>query len=229
MSEFFLELFSEEMPPNLQCSIRETLLQNIKNFLDKEQINYDEKNNCFSTPNRLIIHFKKIEKEVVKKSQEFRGPNVKSSEDAINGFIKSNNILKHQIYKKKINNDEFYFYKSPKKKIKTALLLQNEIPEIISRIKWKKSMKWGEYNLYWGRPLKSIMALYENKVLKFKLGHLQSKNITFIDKDYENKTKSFKNYQTYASFFKKSGILINIMKEKNILKINLIKYQNLII
>ena len=52
MSEFFLELFSEEMPPNLQCSIRETLLQNIKNFLDKEQINYDEKNNCFSTPNR---------------------------------------------------------------------------------------------------------------------------------------------------------------------------------
>ncbi len=116
MSEFFLELFSEEMPPNLQCSIRETLLQNIKNFLDKEQINYDEKNNCFSTPNRLIIHFKKIEKEVVKKSQEFRGPNVKSSEDAINGFIKSNSISKHQIYKKKINNDEFYFYKSPKKK-----------------------------------------------------------------------------------------------------------------
>ena len=116
MSEFFLELFSEEMPPNLQCSIRETLLQNIKNFLDKEQINYDEKSNCFSTPNRLIIHFKKIEKEVVKKSQEFRGPNVKSSEDAINGFIKSNSISKHQIYKKKINNDEFYFYKSPKKK-----------------------------------------------------------------------------------------------------------------
>ena len=117
MSEFFLELFSEEMPPNLQCSIRETLLQNIKNFLDKEQINYDEKNNCFSTPNRVIIHFKKIENEVVKKSQEFRGPNVKSSEDAINGFIKSNSISKNQIYKK-INNDEFYFYKSPKK-IKT--------------------------------------------------------------------------------------------------------------
>ena len=214
MSELFLELFSEEMPPNLQCSVRETLLQNIKNFLDKEQINYDEYNNCFSTPNRLVIYFKKIEKEVIRASQEFRGPNVKSPEDAINGFIKSNNISKNQIYKKKINNEEFYFYKSPKKKIKTALLLQNEIPEIISRIKWKKSMKWGEYNLYWGRPLKSIMALYENKVLKFKLGHLHSKNITFIDKDYEDKTKSFKNYKSYASFFKKSGILINHNERK---------------
>ncbi len=214
MSEFFLELFSEEMPPNLQRSGRETLLQNIKNFLDKEKINYDENNNCFSTPNRLIIHFKKIEKEVIKGSQEFKGPSVKSSDHAINGFIKSNNISKNQIYKKKINNEEFYFYKSTKKKIKTALLLQKEIPEIISKIKWKKSMKWGEYSLYWGRPLKSIMTLYENKVLKFKLGHLHSKNITFIDKDYEDKSKSFKNYQTYISFFKKSGIIVNHNERK---------------
>ena len=83
MSEFFLELFSEEMPPNLQCSIRETLIQNIKNFLDKEQINYDEKNNCFSTPNRLIIHFKKIEKEEVKKSQEFICPNGRMSVNGV--------------------------------------------------------------------------------------------------------------------------------------------------
>ena len=155
MSELFLELFSEEMPPNLQCSVRETLLQKIKNFLDKEQINYDGYNSCFSTPNRLVIYFKKIEKESIRASQEFRGPNVKSSEDAINGFIKSNNISKNQIYKKKINNEEFYFYKSPKKKIKTALLLQNEIPEIISKIKWKKSMKWGKYNLYWEEEIKN--------------------------------------------------------------------------
>ena len=101
MSELFLELFSEEMPPSLQCYVRETLLQNIKNFLDKEQINYDQYNNCFSTPNRLIIYFKKIEKEAIRASQEFRGPSVKSSENAINGFIKSNNISKNQIYKKK--------------------------------------------------------------------------------------------------------------------------------
>ena len=72
------------------------------------------------------------------------------------------------------------------------------------------------------------MALYENKVLKFKLGHLQSKNITFIDKDYENKTKSFKNYQTYASFFKKSGILINHNERKKYIenKLNQISKSN---
>ena len=43
----------------------------------------------------------------------------------------------------------FYFYKSPKKKLKLRYYFKKEIPEIISRVKWKKSMKWGEYNLYW--------------------------------------------------------------------------------
>ena len=124
MSEFFLELFSEEMPPNLQCSIRETLLQNIKNFLDKEQINYDEKNNCFSTPNRLIIHFKKIEKEVVKKSQEFRGPNVKSSEDAINGF---QNI---KFIKKKLIMTNFIFINHLKKKLKLYFCFKKKFQKL---------------------------------------------------------------------------------------------------
>ena len=34
MSEFFLELFSEEVPANLQKNTRETLLQNFTDFFD---------------------------------------------------------------------------------------------------------------------------------------------------------------------------------------------------
>ena len=38
MAEFFLELFTEEIPPNLQINARENLIINIKNFLDRENI-----------------------------------------------------------------------------------------------------------------------------------------------------------------------------------------------
>ena len=43
-----------------------------------------------------------------------------------------------------------------------------------------------------GRPLKSILAIYDNKPLKFKFHHLSSSNLTFIDKDFEEKTKYLK-------------------------------------
>ena len=40
MSELFLELFSEEIPAPLQSVARTKLVENIKNFLDKEKITY---------------------------------------------------------------------------------------------------------------------------------------------------------------------------------------------
>ncbi len=72
MAEFFLELFTEEMPPNLQSAARENLLINFKSFFDKENIIYDAGDdiNVFSTPNRLVICFKNINKEIFQKAEE---------------------------------------------------------------------------------------------------------------------------------------------------------------
>ena len=61
MSEFFLELFSEEVPANLQKNTRETLLKNFIDFFEKENISFD-KGSSFSTPNRLLILFEKVNK-----------------------------------------------------------------------------------------------------------------------------------------------------------------------
>ena len=91
MAEFFIELFSEEMPSSLQISARNELLQIIINYLDSEQINYEKNYLALSTPNRLIVYFKDIKKEIIKKPEEIKGPSINSPEVAINGFVKSNN------------------------------------------------------------------------------------------------------------------------------------------
>ena len=43
--------------------------------------------------------------------------------------------------------------------------LQLIIQEILKAYSWKKSMKWASYDLNWARPLKSIIALFNNKVV----------------------------------------------------------------
>ena len=55
-------------------------------------------------------------------------------------------------------------------------------------------MTWGNYNLSWARPLKSILAVFDDKSLNFKFHHLISSNTTFIDKEFEDKKKIFKNF-----------------------------------
>ena len=42
-------------------------------------------------------------------------------------------------------------------------------------------MKWSVYDLSWARPLKSIIALFNNKIINFNFFHLQSGNLTSLD------------------------------------------------
>ena len=118
MSEFFLELFSEEMPANLQSTAREGLLASFKNYFEKENIGYKNDAKVFSTPNRLIIYFKNINKEILQKSEEIRGPSINAPEKAIEGFIKSNNIDKKKFIKKKLKKENFIFIKNHQKRLK---------------------------------------------------------------------------------------------------------------
>ena len=97
---------------------------------------------------------------------------------ALDGFIKSNNLNKSDIYKKNIEKGEFYFANTKPKVINVLEELQFIVPECASSYSWKKSMKWSVYDLNWGRPLKSIIALFNNKVINFNFFHLQSNNFT---------------------------------------------------
>ena len=214
MSEFFLELFSEEIPSRLQINARNELTQIFKKFFDDNEIIVKGKINTYSTPNRLIVHINKISKDVIKKAEEIRGPNINAPEKALEGFLKSNKISKEKVFKKSTEKGIFYFYNKPSQKIKTYDLLKESIASLLLKISWKKSMKWGNHDLYWGRPLKSILALFDKKIIEFKLNHLHSSNKTFTDKDLEDEVKSFDDFKSYIKFFKQKGVTIEQNKRK---------------
>ena len=223
MPDLFLELFSEEIPSNLQKNARNNLLQNFKDFFEREKIIHKSEGKVFSTPNRLIILFERIDAKIHRKSEYIRGPNINAPEKALDGFIKSNKIEKKNIFEKQTEKGKFYFFKKPAKKIQTIDLLNKNIPDLLRKIYWKKSMKWGDFDLYWGRPLKSILAIFGNIKLNFKFHHLHSSNSTFLDKEFEEKTKVFSSYKLYESYFKKSGIIIDHNKRKKFIEKKLSK------
>ena len=111
MSEFFLELFSDEIPASLQKNAREALLQNFKFFFEKENIDFT-KCNTYSTPNRLLILFDNVKKEIIRKSEEIKGPNINAPEKALEGFLRSNKIAEEEIFKKKQTKESFIFIKN---------------------------------------------------------------------------------------------------------------------
>ena len=217
MSEFFLELFSEEIPSSLQKNLREELLDSFNKAFSEKFISF-KKSSSYSTPNRLIIVFEGLQKQVVLKSKEIKGPNINAPEIALEGFMKSNNISNKDLIKKKIDKGEFYFFKTKSKKLNTHNLLEEFVPLLLQKIQWKKSMRWGEFDLNWGRPLKSILAMFDKKKLTFNFHHLVSSNTTFIDKEFEENKKIFNDFKDYVSFFKKLNIIIDQKERKNLIE-----------
>ncbi len=225
MSEFFLELFSEEIPAGLQKNLREKILDDFK-ILFNEKLIKSKKSFSLSTPNRVVIVFEELDKLIEIKSEEIRGPKIDAPDKALDGFIRSSKIEKNDLYKKKTEKGEFYFYKTKSKTLKTHDLLVDFIPKILGNYQWKKSMKWGEFDLSWGRPLKSILSVFDKKIINFEFHHLVSSNSTFIDKDLEEKKKTFENFKTYENFFKKQGIFIDQNKRLEIINQNFSKILN---
>ena len=103
------------------------------------------------------------------------------------------------------------------KKLQTYDLLKKNLPLILEKISWNKSMKWGENQMFWGRPLKSILAVFNGKKIDFNFHHLKASNLTFIDKDLEEKVKNFNNFKSYISYFKSIKIILDHEKRKKLI------------
>ena len=124
----------------------------------------------------------------------------------------------NDVYKKETEKGAFYFFKTPKIKINTLNLIEKNMASILEKISWRKSMRWGDNDLYWGRPLKSILAVYNKTLVKFQFHHLESSLFTLVDKEFEDKKKKFINFKTYSSYLKKNGIILDHSVRKKLIE-----------
>ena len=216
MPEFLLELYSEEIPPQLQINARNQLKQQLETSLEKEGIKNKE---CFeySSPTRLSIYIKGLPEKIEIDSKEIKGPKVGVPENILQGFTNSHNVSKKDLFKKKIEKGEFYFIKTIKKNILVEDLLANILPKAISAINWKKSMKWSTNNLMWGRPLRSIFSIFNCKKLNFKYQHLESTDNIIIEQDLITKFQKIKSFNDYFSFLKSNKIIVDQNERQKII------------
>jgi len=216
MAELFIELYSDEIPAKLQIDAREKIKKAIEERLKKKEINF-KSSKSYSTPKRLVIIIDKIPKQIEQKKRVIKGPKTNAPQAALDGFIKSNNLNTKDIYKKNIDKGEFYFAETKSKVIDIFLELESIIPDALQSYSWKKSMKWSFYDLSWGRPLKSIIALFDGKLINFNFFHLKAGNETFIDGISEDKIKTIKSFKSYLSILKSQNIVLDQEKRKSII------------
>ena len=213
MSELLIELFSEEMPPNLQINAR----NQFKKFFGEALLSLSLKYKSFevySTPTRLTATISGLPSKIKILPTEIKGPKLGVPQSVVESFAKSKNIKLSDLYKKKLEKGVFYFVKTKGKEITIEEELIKNIPKSLGQISWKKSMKWSNHDLGWGRPLRSILSIFNKKYLKFNYGHIETVNFTLIEDGLEIKQKRIKDFKDYEKFLKKNEIILDHSKRE---------------
>ena len=208
MSEFLLELYSEEIPHGLQIDCRTNLEASFQKKLEDHNIKY-KRINVFSTPSRLCIHIEGLPTNLLLEAKEIKGPKVGSPEQALEGFLKSNKLDKKDVFEKEIDKGKFYFAKTKQQKIDLQRLFATQVPEILKTLNWKKSMRWSNHSLSWGRPLKSILCLFDKHPVVFDFHHLKSSNKVHVGGPYDEKSFIAKDIAQYFSTLKDKKIILD--------------------
>ena len=213
MSELLIELFSEEMPPNLQINAR----NQFKKFFGEALLSLSLKYKSFevySTPTRLTATVSGLPSRIKILPTEIKGPKLGVPQSVVESFAKSKNIKLNDLYEKKLEKGVFYFVKTKGKEITIEEELIKNIPKSLGQISWKKSMKWSNHDLDWGRPLRSILSIFNKKYLKFNYRHIETVNFTLIEDGLEIKQKRIKDFKDYEKFLKKNEIILDHSKRE---------------
>ncbi|HLM11680.1 MAG TPA: glycine--tRNA ligase subunit beta [Reyranella sp.] len=165
MAELLLELLSEEIPARMQARAADDLKRLVSDGLKAAGLEFKDAR-AFATPRRLALVVDGLPAARADISEERRGPRVGAPEQAVQGFLKATGLSSlDQAEKRDTGKGEFWFAVIAKKGGPTAEALPGIIDAAMKALPWPKSMKWGSGTTTWVRPLQSIVALFDGRVL----------------------------------------------------------------
>ena len=164
MPELLLELLSEEIPARMQARAAEDLKRLICQGLRDEELEFDRAE-AFATPRRLALVIDGLPAQQSDKKKERKGPRVGAPEKATNGFLKSAGLNSlDQCEVREVGGHEFYFVVTEKKGRPIEDILHEIVYRTIWNFPWPKSMRWGDMDLRWVRPIQNLLMIFDGRV-----------------------------------------------------------------
>ncbi|MEA3012235.1 MAG: glycyl-tRNA synthetase beta chain [Sphingomonadales bacterium] len=174
MSDFLLELLSEEIPARMQEKARADLARLFAEQLAEAGLKA-EAVETYATPRRLALIARGLPERTEAVSEELKGPRTAAPPQALEGFLRKTGLTRDRLTER----DGIWFASVERPGRATADLLAEAIPAIVRGFPWPKSMRWGgasvsTESLRWVRPLQGIVALLGERIVDFEIAGIRS-------------------------------------------------------
>jgi glycyl-tRNA synthetase beta chain len=213
MTDFLLELLSEEIPARMQGKARADLEKLFADQLAAAGLKAQSLQ-TFSTPRRLALIARGLPETTEAVSEELKGPPADAPDAAVDGFLRKAGLTRDALETREVKGRATLFAVINKPGRATADVLADAIPAIIRAFPWPKSMRWGTASqttesLRWVRPLQGIIALLGGYVVPCEVDGLVAGNTTVGHRFHHKGAVTISGVEDYASALRAAHVIVD--------------------
>lgn len=174
MANFLLEVGTEELPANFVSSAIAQWQTKIPSSLSSEFLE-PAKIEYYATPRRLAVLIRDIPPQQSDRSEEVKGPPVRAAfkdgqpTKAAEGFARKQEVSLEDLEIRDTPKGEFIFIQKQIKGCQTTEILQELCIQWITGLEGKRFMRWGDGDLRFPRPIRWLVALWDDEILPLEL------------------------------------------------------------
>ena len=174
MTTFLLEVGTEELPADFLDSAIQQWQTRIRQSL-KEQFLSPETIEIYATPRRLAVLVQGLPQRQPNREEEIKGPPAavafKNGEPtpAAAGFARKQGVELASLEIRETDKGAFVFVQKKIPGLEAREILRELIPQWINQLEGRRFMRWGDGDLRFPRPIRSLVALLDEEILPLEL------------------------------------------------------------
>lgn len=218
--ELLLEIGSEEIPAGFIGPALKNMQKDLAAKLDKLGLQYESIQTA-ATPRRLAICVNGLVSQQPDLEEEFLGPAKKAAFDQDNkatkaavGFARSKGAAVEDLQVVDTPKGEYVMLVRQRKGQRTESLLPELLKDLIESLSFPKSMRWGEGNTSFARPIHWLLALYEGQIIDFQVGDIKSGATTKGHRFMASGVIGIKDFDQYVDVLRQNNVLVDIVERR---------------
>lgn len=220
MIDFILEIGTEEMPARFVGPALEQLKELALNQFREKRIDFDQVK-AVGTPRRMALYVTGLSENQQSLLKEVKGPALKVAYNqageptpAALGFARSQGVDIKDLVVKSVGPVDYVFAMKSDRGRPTREVLPEICPALINGLHFPKPMRWGAQDFRFARPIRWLLALYGQEVVKFALAGIESDRITYGHRFLSKGPLQISSPQEYFEKLKNAYVMVDPSERK---------------
>ncbi len=217
------EIGTEDLPARFIPEARQQLLENTQKMLNENHLVFSHIT-TYATPRRIALIAQGIPPMQEDRTKEVFGPSTKVAYDqagkptkAAIGFANSQKVKVEDLIIKNKDKGEYVVAVVEEKGLHVRELFPDILAAIVLSVHLPKAMRWGDRNLRFVRPIRWLLALLNNEMIKFEIDGIQSSNLTRGHRFLSPAAFQIKDIQGYKKLLQNNYVIVDTEERKKVI------------